>query len=84
MNMIQTQMYKGTEKLDSLRAEMNISKKQLDEWLAIQTEKDQDNQAIMAYAEEDEAKIKTLNMQLEKANSEYNKLKSSMDAEVCD
>ena len=82
MNTVQTDMYKGTEKLDQFRSEMKISKAQLEDLLHKQQEKEEDQDVISKYAKEDELKLKEVTMQIEKCNYEVLRLKSNMDAEV--
>lgn len=75
-------MYQKTEKLDEKRKEMKISKMQLDEWLRLQVDKEEDREVMMKYTHEDEEKIKSLSLQLEKTNLQVMKLKTVMDSEV--
>jgi hypothetical protein len=51
--------------------------------LRVQSEKDEDNLALLKYTKEDEAKIKELNLSIEKLVHEVNKKKALLSAEVC-
>jgi hypothetical protein len=80
--MIQNNIYRGNEKIESIRTELKFDKEELDEWLRVQSEKEEDNLALLKYTKEDEAKIKELNLSIEKLVHEVNKKKSLLSAEV--
>lgn len=79
---IQTDMYRGTEKVDVLRSEMNLTSNELKDWLSVQQEKEEDNMALQKYTHEDENKIKTLSIQIENQTIELIKQTSLLDMAV--
>jgi coiled-coil domain-containing protein 39 len=55
---------------------------ELNEWLRIQKEKEEDNLALVKYTKEDDAKTKELSLAIEKVMAEVNKAKANLNAEV--
>ena len=83
MTTLQNNIYRGNEKIESIRTELKFDKEELDEWLRVQSEKEEDNLALLKYTKEDEAKIKELNLSIEKLVHEVNRKKALLSAEVC-
>ncbi|KAI8853033.1 hypothetical protein BC829DRAFT_414156 [Chytridium lagenaria] len=75
-------IYKGNEKIETIRTELKLEKEELDEWLRVQSEKEEDNFALLKYTKEDDIRIKELNLATEKLMTEVNKRKSILSAEV--
>ncbi len=84
MTIIQNGIYRGNEKIESVRSELKFEKEELDEWLRVQAEKDDDNLALLNYSKEDDIKIKELSLSIEKLMQEVNKKKSALTVEVID
>ncbi|ORX54759.1 hypothetical protein BCR36DRAFT_581646 [Piromyces finnis] len=82
LNLVQNNIYRGNEKIDSLRTELKLGKEELDVWLHVQVEKEEDNIALLNYTKEDDAKIKELTLQIEKYMSDVQKKKSSLNNEI--
>jgi UDP-glucose:O-linked fucose beta-1,3-glucosyltransferase len=68
--------------VEAIRTELKFEKEELDEWLRVQAEKEEDNLALQKYSKEDESKIKELNLSIEKLMHEVNKKKALLSAEV--
>jgi hypothetical protein len=84
LTIIQNGIYRGNEKIESVRSELKFEKEELDEWLRVQAEKDDDNLALLNYSKEDDIKIKELSLSIEKLMQEVNKKKSALTVEVID
>ncbi|KAJ3274245.1 Coiled-coil domain-containing protein 39 [Terramyces sp. JEL0728] len=82
LNVLQTNIYRGNERIEAVRAEFKLETEELNEWLRVQAEKQDDNQALLKYTKEDEAKAKELGLAIEKLMSQVNKRKATLDAEV--
>lgn len=82
MTTIQNNIYRGNEKIESVRSELKFEKEELDEWLRVQAEKDDDNLALLKYSKEDDIKIKELSLSIEKLIQEVNKKKAVLTTEV--
>ena len=65
-----------------MRTELKLGKEELDVWLHVQVEKEEDNIALLNYTKEDDAKIKELTLQIEKYMNDVQKKKSSLNSEV--
>lgn len=59
-----------------------MEKEELDEWIRVQAEKEEDNMALLKYTKEDNMKIKELSLGIEKLMQEVNKKKAILSAEV--
>ncbi|KAI8622501.1 hypothetical protein BC830DRAFT_435720 [Chytriomyces sp. MP71] len=79
---IQNNIYRGNEKIDAIRNELKMEKEELDEWLRVQAEKEEDNFALLKYTKEDDMKIKELSLSIEKLMQEVNKKKAVLSTEV--
>ncbi|TPX48506.1 hypothetical protein SeMB42_g02055 [Synchytrium endobioticum] len=79
---IQSSIHRGNERVDSLRRELKIDREELDEWVRAQAEKEEDNQAILKYSKEDEARIRELSLQIERVIAEISRKKALLSAEV--
>ncbi|KAI8904597.1 hypothetical protein DFJ77DRAFT_244810 [Powellomyces hirtus] len=82
LNTIQNNIYRGNERIDGIRADLKLEKSELDEWLRVQSEKEEDNMALLKYTKEDNQKIKELSLGIEKLMQEVNKKKAILSAEV--
>lgn len=82
MTIIQNNIYRGNEKIESIRTELKFEKEELDEWLHVQAEKDDDNLALLKYSKEDDIKIKELSLSIEKLMHQVNKKKAVLTMEV--
>ncbi|KAL5037279.1 hypothetical protein BDV3_006797 [Batrachochytrium dendrobatidis] len=82
LNTMQNNVYRGNERIEAIRTELKLENEELAEWLRVQSEKEEDNMALLKYSKEDEAKIKELNLSMEKYMHEVNKKKAILSAEV--
>ncbi|KAJ3295187.1 Coiled-coil domain-containing protein 39 [Borealophlyctis nickersoniae] len=82
LNTLQNNIYRGNERIDAVRTELKLEKEELDEWLRVEAEKEEDNLALLKYSKEDDAKIKELSLGIEKLMVEVNKKKATLSAEV--
>lgn len=65
-----------------MRTELKLGKEELDVWLHVQVEKEEDNIALLNYTKEDDAKIKELTLQIEKYMKDVQKKKNTLSSEV--
>ncbi|TPX65201.1 hypothetical protein SpCBS45565_g05309 [Spizellomyces sp. 'palustris'] len=82
LNGIQNNIYRGNERIEGIRSELKLEKDELDEWLRVQAEKEEDNIALLKYTKEDDMKVKELSLGIEKMMHEVNKKKAILSAEV--
>ncbi|KAG5461974.1 MAG: hypothetical protein BJ554DRAFT_5753 [Olpidium bornovanus] len=82
LNLVQNDIYRTAEKIDSQRTELNLEKEELEEWLRVQSEKDEDNFALLKYTREDEARVKSLTLQIERLVQEVARKRNALSAEV--
>lgn len=79
---MQNNIYRGNEKIEAVRAEFKLETEELNEWLRVQAEKEEDNLALVKYTKEDDSKEKELSLSIQKLIVQVNKRKASLAAEV--
>ena len=72
----------NTSKLENVRTDLKIEKEELDEWVKVQQEKEEDQMSLLKYSKEDESKIKNLTLQIERLMIEVQRKKGQLSAEV--
>jgi hypothetical protein len=82
MTSTQASIYKDSERVEKMRVAMKMTKNELDEWLKVQDEKEQDTLVLQKYAKEDEAKIKHMTMQIQKRRETIQKKKNQLAQQV--
>jgi chromosome segregation ATPase len=82
VNIVQSQIYKATEKMDEFKMQMNWNQEELEQWALAAKQKEEDFLAIEKYKRADEMKIKELTLQLETLTKEYLQYKSTFDQET--
>jgi UDP-glucose:O-linked fucose beta-1,3-glucosyltransferase len=61
---------------------MNLEKQELEEWLRLQNEKEEDQMAVFKYEKQDNNRIKEYTIQIEKMYQEVHRHKNALNAEV--
>ncbi|NXH47369.1 CCD39 protein, partial [Dicaeum eximium] len=73
---------KTTKKLENLKQQMNWDRELLESWLRELNRTDDDATAIQKYALQDEGKLGTLTLQIEKLTTEANQKRRALDNEL--
>ncbi|GMH99393.1 hypothetical protein TrLO_g134 [Triparma laevis f. longispina] len=66
LNMVQNQIFKANEEMDSFKMAMNWNQEELEQWAMAARQKEEDNLALQKYTRADEVKIKELTLTIEK------------------
>jgi chromosome segregation ATPase len=66
LTMVQNQIFKANEEMDSYKLAMNWNQEELEQWAMAARQKEEDNLALQKYTRADEIKIKDLTLQIEK------------------
>jgi|EP01047_Picozoa_sp_COSAG01_P022094 chromosome segregation ATPase len=82
LNAVQTAIFQGNERMDSFRKMMNWNQEELEQWALAAAQKEEDNLALLKYTRADEAKIKELNLNLEKLTKVLDGRKQVLEEEV--
>lgn len=82
VNLVQSQIFKATERMDEFKMQMNWNQEELEQWALAAKQKEEDFLAIEKYKRADEQKIKELMLQLEQLNRELLAEKSKLDSEA--
>jgi len=82
LNMAQNNIFRGNEKMDQFKLEMNWNQEELEQWALAAKQKEDDNLALQRYTRADELKIKELNLQIEKLTKEVIESKARLENEA--
>ena len=82
LNVVQTAIFQGNERMDSFKQMMNWNQEELEQWALAAAQKEEDNLALLKYTRADEAKIKELNLNLEKLTNSLDDRKRALEDEV--
>ncbi len=69
LNIIQNNIFRGNEKMDRFRLQMNWNQEELEQWALAAKQKEEDNIALQKYTRADEGRIKQLNLEIEKVTT---------------
>lgn len=78
----QNAIYRGNEKLDKYKVEMNWNQEELEQWVLAARQKEEDSLTMEKYKRGDEAKIKELNLQIEKLTVGVSVKQNQLDQEI--
>uniref|UniRef100_A0ABI7YFT3 Coiled-coil domain-containing protein 39 n=1 Tax=Felis catus TaxID=9685 RepID=A0ABI7YFT3_FELCA len=78
----ETNIFKTTQKLDSLKCQMNWDQQALEAWLEESAHKDNDALILQKYAQQDDNKIRALTLQLERLTLECHQKRKVLDNEL--
>lgn len=82
LNDQQNLIFKGYEKLDKFKLQMNWNQEQLEQWALAARQKEEDNLIMEKYKRADEAKIKDLNLLIEKLTIEVSDAQKTLNNEI--
>ena len=84
LSQLEGNLFRDKSKLEQITQEINWDEKTRSDWLAKQSKQEDDRLRIEKYAREDEARIKTLSLQMEKLESEARESRRQLEDEVTD
>ena len=79
---LQINILRGNEQMEQFKLVMNWNQEEFEQWDAASKQKEDDNLALEKYARQDEARIKDLTLQLEKASKDAQARKRDIDNEI--
>merc|ERR1719407_423931 len=81
-NSLHNEIFKGNEKLDQFKLEMNWNQEELEQWALAARQKEEDELTLEKYRRADEAKIRELMLAQEQLTMENAKKKEQLEKEV--
>ena len=84
MTTLQTQLHLGGEKLDQFKLTMNWNQEELEQWAEASRQKEEDNLALEKYKRAGDARVRELNLAIEKMTKAVNAKREALENEVTD
>lgn len=82
LNYIQNAIFKGNEKMEQFKLQLEWNQNDLETWALAQKQKEEDNLAMQKYTRADETRIKELTLQIEKLTERVSTTKRALEDEV--
>jgi coiled-coil domain-containing protein 39 len=79
---IEQASHRGVEKLDAYKLQLNWGQEELEQWAAASARKDEDALALEKYKRADDARVRELNLAIERATKTVAEKKSALESEV--
>jgi chromosome segregation ATPase len=82
LNNLQNQIFKGNERMDQYKLEMNWNQEELEQWALASRQKEEDFLTLEKYKRADDSKIKELTLHIEKLTIDVKKNQEELEREV--
>jgi chromosome segregation ATPase len=79
---LQNRIFQGNLRIDEFKAAMNFNQEELEQWDLARRQKEDDNDVLMKYQQQDDRKLKGLNLDVEKLSKELRKREAELEREV--
>mmetsp|Transcript_34211 Transcript_34211/g.88356 ORF Transcript_34211/g.88356 Transcript_34211/m.88356 type:complete len:922 (-) Transcript_34211:296-3061(-) len=82
LNTVQNSIFRGNEKMDHYKVQMNLNQEEIEQWALAAKQKEEDSMALEKYRKADDAKLKDLNLAIEKLAKEVQRKKHELESEI--
>ena len=82
LNLTQNHIFRGNEKMDAFKLQMNWNQEEIEQWALAAKQKEEDTLALQKYSRADEVKIKEMNLNLEKLTKNVSDKETALENEV--
>ena len=82
LNLTQNHIFRGNEKMDAFKLQMNWNQEEIEQWALAAKQKEEDMLALQKYSRSDEVKIKEMNLNLEKLTKQVSDKEQGLENEV--
>uniref|UniRef100_A0A7S4M111 Coiled-coil domain-containing protein 39 n=1 Tax=Guillardia theta TaxID=55529 RepID=A0A7S4M111_GUITH len=82
LNLTQNYIFRGNEKMDQFKIQMNWNQEEIEQWALAAKQKEEDNLALEKYKRADDLKIKEMNLNLEKLTKQVSTKEQELENEV--
>jgi len=82
LNLTQNHIFRGNEKMDAFKLQMNWNQEEIEQWALAAKQKEEDKLAVEKYKRADDIKIKETNLYLEKLTKEVALKETTLENEV--
>eukprot|EP00818_Percolomonas_sp_WS_P003053 CAMPEP_0117443250 /NCGR_PEP_ID=MMETSP0759-20121206/4594_1 /TAXON_ID=63605 /ORGANISM="Percolomonas cosmopolitus, Strain WS" /LENGTH=889 /DNA_ID=CAMNT_0005235211 /DNA_START=2211 /DNA_END=4880 /DNA_ORIENTATION=+ len=82
LDRVQNEIFKANENLDKFKLQMNFNQEELEQWALAEKQKDEDMLQIERFRRKDDAKLKELNMLIEKLTRTLREKKQQYEQEI--
>jgi len=82
LNIAQNNIFRGNEKMDAFKLQMNWNQEEIEQWALAAKQKEEDNLALAKYSRADNVKIKEMNLNLEKLTRLAAAKQAELDNEI--
>ena len=82
LNLTQNHIFRGNEKMDAFKLQMNWNQEEIEQWALAAKQKEEDTLALQKYQRADEYKIKEMNLNLERLTRNVSETQQALENQV--
>jgi len=79
---VQNSIFRGNEKLDAFKLQMNWNQEEMEQWAVAAKQKEEDNLALLKYTRQDDVRLRDMALNIEKLSREVQAQRVNLENEV--